>query len=46
MKFIGPELVNNGGYIKEAIESMGEYFSDVVLNDILEQAQLPQFRNE
>ena len=45
MEFIGPEIEENGGNIKKAIESVGDYVSDVVWNDILEQAQLSQFKN-
>ena len=44
MEFIGPEIEENGGNVKKAIESVGDYVSDVVWNDILEQAQLSHTR--
>ena len=40
MEFIGPEIEENGGNVKKAIEAVGDYVSDVVWNDILDQAQL------
>lgn len=40
MEFIGPEIDENGGNLKKAIESVGDYVSDVVWNEILEQAHL------
>mgnify|MGYP001223918936 FL=1 len=36
MEFIGPEIEENGGNIKKAIESVGDFVSDVVWNDILD----------
>jgi hypothetical protein len=38
MEFIGPEIEENGGNIKKAIESVGDYVSDVVWNEILASA--------
>jgi len=38
MEFIGPEIEENGGNIKKAIEAVGDFVSDVVWNDIIEQA--------
>ena len=38
MEFIGPEIEENGGNIKKAIEAVGDFVSDVVWNDIMEQA--------
>ena len=40
MEFIGPEIEENGGNLKKAIESVGDYVSDVVWNEILESANL------
>ena len=40
MEFIGPEIEENGGNIKKAIESVGDYVSDVIWNEILESAQM------
>ena len=40
MEFIGPEIEENGGNVKKAIEAIGDYVSDVVWSEILEQAQL------
>ena len=40
MEFIGPEIDENGGNLKKAIESVGDYVSDVVRNEILECANL------
>ena len=40
MEFIGPEIEENGGNVKKAIECVGDFVSDVVWNDILDQAQL------
>ena len=40
MEFIGPEIDENGGNLKKAIESVGDYVSDVVWNEILESAGL------
>ena len=40
MEFIGPEIEENGGNVKKAIETVGDYVSDVVWNDILDQAGL------
>ena len=40
MEFIGPEIEENGGNVKKAIESVGDYVSDVVWSEILDQAQL------
>ena len=36
MEFIGPEIEENGGNVKKAIESVGDFVSDVVWNDILD----------
>ena len=38
MEFIGPEIEDNGGNIKKAVESVGDYVSDVIWNDILDAA--------
>ena len=38
MEFIGPEIDENGGNLKKAIESVGDFVSDVVWNEILESA--------
>ncbi len=46
MEFIGPEIEENGGNVKKAIESVGDFVSDVVWNDILEQAQLSHTKSE
>ena len=46
MEFIGPENEENGGNVKKAIESVGDFVSDVVWNDILEQAQLSHTKSE
>lgn len=35
MEFIGPEIDENGGNVKKAIESVGDYIADVVWEDIL-----------
>lgn len=35
MEFIGPEIEENGGNVKKAIESVGEYIAEVVWEDIL-----------
>lgn len=40
MEFIGPEIEENGGNIKKAIESVGDYVSDVIWAEILESAQM------
>ena len=40
MEFIGPEIEENGGNIKKAIESVGDYVSDVIWNEILEAANM------
>ena len=40
MEFIGPEIEENGGNVKKAIEAVGDYVCDVVWDDILEQAHL------
>ena len=40
MDFIGPEIEENGGNIKKAIESVGDYVSEVVWSEILKEAQL------
>ena len=45
MEFIGPEIEENGGNVKKAIESVGDYVSDVVWNDILDQAGLSHTKN-
>ena len=42
MEFIGPEIEENGGNIKKAIESVGDYVSDVIWNEILEAANMEQ----
>ena len=36
MEFIGPEIEENGGNVKKAIEAVGDFVCDVVWNDILE----------
>ena len=38
MEFIGPEIEENGGNVKKAIESVGEYIAEVVWEDILVQS--------
>ena len=35
MEFIGPEIEENGGNVKKAIESVGEYICEVVWEDIM-----------
>lgn len=40
MDFIGPEIEENGGNIKKAIESVGDYVSEVVWSEILSEARL------
>lgn len=35
MEFIGPEIEENGGNVKKAVESVGDYIADVVWEDIL-----------
>ena len=35
MEFIGPEIEENGGNVKKAIECVGDYIADVVWEDIL-----------
>ena len=40
MDFIGPEIEDNGGNVKKAFESVGEYVSDVVWNEILDASGL------
>ena len=40
MEFIGPEIEENGGTVKKAIESVGEFIAEVVWEDILMQADL------
>lgn len=40
MEFIGPEIEENGGNVKAAIESVGDYIAEVVWEDILNQAEL------
>ena len=39
MEFIGPEIEDNGGNVKKAIESVGEFISEVVWEEILIAAQ-------
>ena len=43
MEFIGPEIEENGGNIKKAIESVGDYVSEVVWAEILKEAQLSKW---
>ena len=40
MEFIGPEIEENGGNIKKAVECVGDYVSDVVWAEILEASLL------
>ena len=40
MEFIGPEIEENGGNIKKAVESVGDFVSDVVWAEILQAAML------
>lgn len=40
MEFIGPEIDDNGGNVKAAIEGVGDYIAEVVWEDILTQAEL------
>ena len=35
MEFIGPEIEENGGNVKKAIESVGDYIAEIVWEDIL-----------
>ncbi len=35
MEFIGPEIEENGGNVKKAVETVGEYISELVWEDIL-----------
>ena len=44
MEFIGPEIDDNGGNIKKAIESVGDYVSDVIWNEILEAAGMSEWK--
>ena len=46
MEFIGPEIEENGGNVKKAIESVGDFVSDVVWGEILDQAQLSHTKNQ
>ena len=46
MEFIGPEIEENGGNVKKAIESVGEYICEVVWEDILFQADLQEITNK
>ena len=43
MEFIGPEIEENGGNIKKAIESVGDYVSDVIWNEILDAAGMAEW---
>ena len=38
MEFIGPEIDENGGNVKKAIETVGDYVSEVVWAEILAEA--------
>ena len=40
MEFIGPEIEENGGNIKKAVETVGDYVSDVIWAEILQAALL------
>ena len=40
MEFIGPEIEENNGYLKKAIECVGEFISEVVWEDIMIAADL------
>jgi hypothetical protein len=40
MEFIGPEIEENGGNIKKAVEAVGDYVSDVIWAEILAAACL------
>lgn len=40
MEFIGPEIDENGGNVKKAIESVGEFIAEVVWEDILAAANI------
>jgi len=46
MEFIGPEIEENGGNVKKAIESVGEYISELVWEDILLQANLMEGKKQ
>ena len=46
MEFIGPEIEENGGNIKKAIESVGDYVSDVIWNEILDAAGMAEWTRE
>ena len=38
MEFIGPEIEENGGNVKKAVEVVGEFIAEVVWEDIMEAA--------
>ena len=44
MEFIGPEIDENGGNLKKAIESVGDYIAEVVWEDILVQSDLSEVK--
>ena len=44
MEFIGPEIDENGGNVKKAIESVGDYIAEVVWEDILVQSDLSEVK--
>ena len=46
MEFIGPEIEENGGNVKKAIESVGDYVSEVVWAEILSEAGLESAEKE
>jgi hypothetical protein len=41
MEFIGPEIEENGGNVKKAIEAVGEFIAEVVWEDIMLAADMP-----
>jgi len=41
MEFIGPEIEENGGNVKKAIEAVGEFIAEVVWEDIMLAANMP-----
>jgi hypothetical protein len=41
MEFIGPEIDENGGNVKKAIEAVGEFIAEVVWEDIMIAANMP-----
>ena len=46
MEFIGPEIEENGGNIKKAVESVGDYVSDVIWTEILQASLLDKSEHQ